>query len=218
MLVAIILGFAFGWIGSIPVAGPIAAVVVTRGLQGRFRSAVMVAVGGAVIEAGYACLAFWGFSTLLKDYPLVDPISRGLAAVILAGLGIMFLRGVARSNSQSTKATPTRNDHSDWASIAVGASICALNPTLIATWTAVVTTLHGGGFVDVHGRQAIPFALGVMCGIGGWFVALLAIIERYRQRFSDLVLARTVRVVGAGLLLLSGWFAVRFVLYFRLFA
>jgi threonine/homoserine/homoserine lactone efflux protein len=53
MLVApVALGFAFGFVGSIPVAGPIAALVLSRGLEGRARSALSLAAGAALAEAG----------------------------------------------------------------------------------------------------------------------------------------------------------------------
>ncbi len=213
MLLAAILGFAFAWLGSVPIAGPIAALVLTRGLAGRVRSAAMVALGGAIVEALYACFAFWGFSTFLKRYPLIEPISRGVAAVILAVLGIMLLRGMTE------KAPAPAGDEqaaalSEWRSFVLGASICALNPTLIATWTAVVTMLHGGGWIDLEGRQALPFGVGVLAGIVGWFLTLLAIIRRYRERFSTAAVGRVVRVIGAALLVLSSWFAFRFVRYF----
>lgn len=208
MILAAVLGFLLGFVGSVPVAGPIAALVVTHGIQGRFRAGVYVALGGALLEAAYACLAFWGFSTLLARYPVVVPISRAAAAVILAALGIGFLFG--RREPAEGELPPA---DSAWASFAVGASICAFNPTLIATWTAVVTTLHASGLVDLQGAQALPFGAGVLGGIAGWFLALLGIIRRFRGRFSRDTLARTVRVIGALLLLLAGWFALRFVQY-----
>ena len=62
--------------------------------------------------------------------------------------------------------------------------------------------------------MALPFALGCAIGIMGWFSTLLALIRRYRERFSEAILRRVIRVVG-GLLILGGmWFAWRFVAYF----
>jgi threonine/homoserine/homoserine lactone efflux protein len=208
MMLAAMLGFVFGWLGSIPVAGPIAALVVTRGLEGRLRSGAMLALGAALVEAVYACLAVWGFASLLEDFPWLELVSRGAAALVLAALGVMLWRGVLAVSSDSRDAA------SDAGSFALGASICALNPTLIATWTGAVTLLHGGGLLALQARHALPFAVGVSLGTTGWFVALLAILHRYRERLSAVVLARTVRLIGAALLVLSGWFAFRFVRYF----
>jgi threonine/homoserine/homoserine lactone efflux protein len=208
MLLAAVLGFAFGFVGSIPVAGPIAALVVTRGIQGRYRDGAYISLGGGIAEAVYAFLAFWGFATYLTDYPIVIPISRAVAAVILMVLAVVFFRW---QPSQAPSAEPPRD--SPFGSFMLGASICALNPTLIATWSGVVTTLYSTELIDFQGRQALPFALGVALGIASWFGTLLGLIRRYRARFSQLMLARMVRVIGVLLLALALWFAWRFIAY-----
>jgi threonine/homoserine/homoserine lactone efflux protein len=69
VLVAAIIGFCFGFFGSIPIAGPIAALVLQRGLVGRFRAGALIGAGAAFAEAGYAFMAFWGFSTFLEVPP-----------------------------------------------------------------------------------------------------------------------------------------------------
>ncbi|MEQ9319298.1 MAG: LysE family transporter [Polyangiaceae bacterium] len=209
MALAALLGFAFGWVGSIPVAGPVSALVVARGLEGRFSSGVWIAIGGGLVEALYALFAFWGFSTYLAAYPILVPISRGAGAVVLIALGVSFLRG----REPDAGEIPDRDD-APWASFALGAWICAINPTLIATWTAVVTALHGSGLVALETTMAVPFAIGCAVGIAGWFVTLLAVIRRYRERFSEAVLGRLMRGVGALLIVGGAWFAWRLVAYF----
>ena len=63
MALAALLGFAFGWVGSIPVAGPVSALVVARGLEGRFSSGVWIAIGGGLVEALYAASSLVSYST-----------------------------------------------------------------------------------------------------------------------------------------------------------
>ncbi|MBI4954668.1 MAG: LysE family transporter [Myxococcales bacterium] len=207
MLLAALIGLAFGFIGSIPVAGPIAALVFERGLVGRFRSGVFISLGAAVAEGAYAFLAFWGFSTYLKDYPIIEPISRAVAAAILVGLGIMF----ARYRSKPDEGSVRKSD-SAATSFALGLSITALNPTFIATWTAVVTMLYSTG-VDLSRAQAVPFSLGSVLGIVGWFATLLGLIRRYRDRFTRATLDKIVRGIGWFLLVCAVYFAVQFVRY-----
>jgi len=209
MLIAAVLGFLFGWFGSVPVAGPIAALVVTRGMQGRFRAGAYIALGGGVVEAAYAFLAFLGFSSFLTDYPLVIPISRGVAAVVLLILGITFARP-----QPARKESDIAPRDSALGSFFLGAWICAVNPTLIATWAAVVTTIYSLEVVDLQSSQALPFALGACVGIAGWFLTLLWLIRRYRERFSQKVLDRIIRGIGVGLLVLAAWFGWRFVQVF----
>jgi len=94
MLIAALVGLVAAFIASMPVAGPVAALVVRHALEGRPRSALMLGLGTGLAEGIYAFLALWGFSTFLSDYPIVIPISKIVAAVILIGLGIWFTRFV----------------------------------------------------------------------------------------------------------------------------
>ncbi|MCC6522660.1 MAG: LysE family transporter [Polyangiaceae bacterium] len=208
MLLAALIGLAFGFIGSIPVAGPIAALVFERGLVGRFRSGVFISLGAAVAEGAYAFLAFWGFSRYLTQYSFIEPLSRAVAAAILVALGIMFAR--YRSKPDDGKK---RQTDSAAASFAVGLSITALNPTFIATWTAVVTMLYSTEWIEVSGAQAVPFALGSVLGIVGWFATLLGLIRRYRDRFTRATIDKIVRGIGWFLLVCAVYFAVQFVRY-----
>jgi threonine/homoserine/homoserine lactone efflux protein len=206
MVLAALLGFVLGFVASIPIAGPISALVLRRGLEGRFRAAGWLAFGGGLAEAGWAFLAFFGFAALFVDYPLILPISRAGGAIVLTALGVSFLR--KSTGEPQVEDVP---QDSAWSSFAVGASLGALNPTLLATWTAAVTTIYATKALDFRGALALPFAVGVCSGITGWFLVLIVIIRRYRERFSYAALARTVRFIGGGLLVLAAWFVVQLV-------
>lgn len=202
MLIAAIIGFLFGFIGSMPVAGPIAALVFSRGIEGRFRSGLGVAAGGALAEGIYACLAFWGFAELLSEYPVMIHISRGVAVVVLTALGILFLR----RKPQRREAPHKR---AGWGgSLALGFTITALNPTLIATWSAAATTLFSTGLVAFRSSLALPFGLSAIAGIVAWFSLLLWLVRRYRGRFSDRSLNRLIQVMGVFLLGVAVYFVV----------
>jgi threonine/homoserine/homoserine lactone efflux protein len=211
VLIAAIIGFCFGFFGSIPIAGPIAALVLQRGLVGKFRAGALIGAGAAVAEAGYAFMAFWGFSTFLVKYPIVEPISRLLAALILLGLGVSFARYVA---PHEKKEEQPRKD-SDFKSVSLGFTITALNPTLIATWTAATTTLYSSDLIVFEPSSAPLFALGSLIGIGGWFSLLTYLLRRYRERFREETLTMVVRAVGWLIAALGLWFGYRFVAFLR---
>ncbi|MEM9877406.1 MAG: LysE family transporter, partial [Myxococcota bacterium] len=78
MLTAVVFGFVLGALGSIPVAGPISALVIARGIQGRFKAGAFIALGGGTVEAIYCFLAFWGFAQFLEEHPIIEPISLGV--------------------------------------------------------------------------------------------------------------------------------------------
>jgi threonine/homoserine/homoserine lactone efflux protein len=202
MLSAAAFGLAFGFVGSVPIAGPVSALVFRSGVEGRFNRGRGIAVGAAVAEAFYAFLAFWGFSTVLGRYEFVLPLSRVIGGIILMALGVTFLRRPSVSlepPAQAAKAEGTR-------SFILGFGITGLNPTLIATWTAIVATLYSTGLATFTTPAAGAFAIGVALGITLWFVLLLALLRRFREKFEQQVLDRMVRAMGIIIFGLGAWF------------
>jgi len=203
LVAAAILGFAFGFVGSIPIAGPIAVLVLSRGLEGRVRSALALASGAALAEAGYAYLAFWGFSGFLARFGWIELASRIASALILTGLGLHFVR---RSRAGST--APAVIDPGRSRSFLLGLTLTALNPVLIATWTAAVTAMYGSGLLRFDPAAALPFSIGAGFGITAWFAVLLGMLQRFRVRVSRDVLDRVRRGMGVVLILLGAGFVL----------
>jgi threonine/homoserine/homoserine lactone efflux protein len=213
MFIALLIGFVFGFVGSMPVAGPVSILVFGRGLQDRQRSAVYLAAGSALAESVYAYFAFWGFGALLALHPWLEPITRGAAAVILTALGLHFALKRAKDPGVETGVAPSQSGNKR--NFLLGITITALNPTLMATWGAAVTTLHSFDIVTFEASRALPFSLGVFLGITGWFTVLLWLLTRFKGRFERSTLDRTVRAMGWALAALGLFFAVRFVSYFH---
>jgi len=205
---AFFLGMVLGFVGSMPVAGPIAILVLGRGLEGRASSGMYLAVGAAIAESAYAYLAFWGFSELLSAYPVVERATRGFAAVLLLALGTHFLRRPTTSTPERPPFPPDP-EVGRKRSFVLGLTITALNPTLMVTWTAAVTFAHSLRVLSFEAGRALPFSLGTFAGICLWFALLLWLIGRYRGRFERSTLDRLLRVMGLGLLLLGLFFAVQ---------
>ena len=133
MLFALCVGFVMGLLGSIPIAGPIGALVFARGIEGRYWAAFLVAAGGGLSEAAYAALAFWGLAELLERYAWLVPIGRGISALVLIAVGIVLLRRrIEPPQTAPTTAAPRHLGRN----IVLGFSISALNPLLLANWSA----------------------------------------------------------------------------------
>lgn len=221
MLLPLLIGFAFGYIGSIPVAGPISVLVLNLGLAHDPRHALYLAVGGALAEGLYALLAFWGLSAMLARYPMVLPGSRAAGAAILLALGLVMLlrkvRGSApagatagadpqgRTPATSNPRTPNGNKRS----FALGFLITAINPTLLVTWTAAVTGLNATGLLAMDRSEALPFAAAACIGIVAWFLTLLWLVAKWRSRLSLESMGRFIKGMGAALVGLGAWMAVR---------
>ena len=193
MFWAALIGFLFGFIGSMPVAGPIALLVFGRGLENRMRSGLYLACGAAIAESIYAYLAFWGFSAFLVQYEWVVPVSRAGAAIILIVLGLHFARKKTANDAQRAAPDPNVGNKR---SFVLGFTITALNPTLIATWTAAVTMVYSLDVVKFDAGGALPFSLGALVGITTWFVTLLYLLGRFKSRFSHKTINRILRGMG----------------------
>jgi threonine/homoserine/homoserine lactone efflux protein len=206
-MLAALLGFLFGFIGSMPVAGPVAVIVFGRGIEDRWRSGFYIAIGSAVAESVYAYLAFWGFSAFLTKYKWIELVSTGAAALILSGVGLRFMFRKAPADQPADGAPRHVGKKRNFT---LGFLLTALNPTLIATWTAAVTTVYSLQIVDFDESGALPFSIGAATGIVTWFALLLYLLKRFRARVSPGVLNRVVRVMGGFLVLLALGIAVRF--------
>ena len=210
MFLALLIGFAFGFFGSMPVAGPIAVLVLHLGLEHDPRHGLYVAIGGALAESLYALLAFWGLSAMLEHYPLVLPASKAVGAFILLGIGTLLM---FRKASVALPEAPPQKRSGTKRSFFAGLLITALNPTFIITWTAAVAALHATGLLAMTRDQAVPFALGVSGGIVAWFTLLLWLVSRFRGNLSAAFLSRFMKVMGAILVVVGAWMAVRALKY-----
>jgi threonine/homoserine/homoserine lactone efflux protein len=206
-MLAALLGFLFGFVGSMPVAGPVAVIVFGRGIEDRGRSGLYIAIGSAVAESVYAYLAFWGFSAFLTKYKWIEVVSTAAAATILSGLGLRFM---FRKPPAERPPDDGKRHVGKKRNFTLGFLLTALNPTLIATWTAAVTTVYSLQIVDFDESGALPFSLGAATGIVTWFATLLYLLKRFRARVSPVVLDKVVRVMGGFLLVIGLGIAARF--------
>ncbi len=133
LLAACLVALAVGFFGSMPLAGPISIMVVSRSAAGRFGEALRVAIGGALAEGVYASVAFSCFTTFLARRPFVLPLSHAVSSALFIGLGAVF---VAWRPDRAKDARPK-----DGGTLLLGFSVAALNPTLFLTWSAVVAFL-----------------------------------------------------------------------------
>ena len=198
MILALLLGFVAGFVGAVPVAGPVAVLVLRDALAGKKHDARQIALGSALAESLYAGVAFAGIGAAFDRFPVLLPVSRIASAIILVLVGIYLM--VKHPKQEEAAEAKERKARAKWL---VGLSITALNPTLIASWTAVVAVLHGAGVASSNPRDALPFALGIGTGIMTWFLVLEALVGRYREKLAPNVVRTGVQIVG-GLLAAAG--------------
>lgn len=208
-MIAAALGFGLGFVGSMPIAGPVSLLVVQRGAAGRYRDGLLLACGAAVAEAGYCAGALYGYEFLLDRWPPLRPLLSAFGALLLIALGIHFMR---RRRPRAGGPAPSRALVTRSHEAALGFTLVGLNPSVVVSWLAVLAALHAMGLKPEGSSDRLFFVAGVGLGIVVWFGGLLAMLRRGRDRIPPIALDRMVRALG-GVLCAAGLYA----LYARFF-
>jgi threonine/homoserine/homoserine lactone efflux protein len=191
------IGLLMGIAGSMPVAGPTTALVLSLGLEGRTRAAGWVGLGSAIPEAIWSCLALFGFAALVERHAWIEPISQIISVLLLLVIGGLLVIRAGHPARVTTRASEPETSAAR--SLLIGLSLTGLNPTLIANWAAAVALVYSLGLLVPTPQLAIPFGLGVGIGIMCWFAVVLRLVDRHRARIS--ARARTLAMRGMGALL-----------------
>lgn len=195
LLFTILAGTVMGFLGSMPIAGPVAVLVLERGLIRKGREGLGVAIGAAAAESVYAFLAFWGLGTVLYSSPMLLRASR------LVGAGLMITLGIYLANRKSTPpaqatASASPSPGRKRTGFLLGLSVTTLNPTIIVSWTMVSATVHSTGLVSPGPISAVIFALSVGVGIVLWFATMLHLLHRFQSGLRPQTVDRVLNVTG----------------------
>jgi threonine/homoserine/homoserine lactone efflux protein len=119
---------------SIPVAGPIAALVVTKSLENKLRFARRVAAGASFVEFFYVFVAMFGVTFLMKFYkPFIPYLFMAGGALILFAAYKIY-----KTEFKIKKINSGKNEEVEEAKqrggFRTGAVINATNPTLFFGW------------------------------------------------------------------------------------
>ena len=195
LLLAVLLGFALSFLGSLPMTGPLALLVLDRTVSGQRRSAFWIALAGALVE-GVIAAAIAALLPLVLQYSTsIVRIARVSGAVVIFVVGLSL---VLRPQTVTRLQTSHKGQ-----SLLAGFLATALNPTLLATWTIAVTALHANGLLDGGLRAGPLFGVGVVFGVLGWFLVLVLLARAGSPERMSRYRAALGRSVGGILLLVS---------------
>jgi threonine/homoserine/homoserine lactone efflux protein len=189
-LLALLIGAVMGFVGSMPIAGPVTVLVLERSLVRRGREGLGIALGAATGETVYALAAAWGVGAFFGAYPHVLPVSRVVGALVLVALGLYLANHRRPPRSEAPTRAPQRRG------FVLGASLTLLNPTIIASWTVAVTAAHGAGLLVPGLLAAAAFAVGVGVGIVGWLAILVRILDHFQSTLKPQTVERLLHVTG----------------------
>jgi len=195
-LLAALCGFGMGFLGSVPLTGPIALLVFHRGLQGRYARGVAVGVGGTLGESIYCALAVAGVGALVENFPLAAAGLKFVSAMVLVAFGLYFLFKPPSTDQSADESVGRAPDtwHRD---LAQGFAISAFNPILLLNWTAAVGILYSMTGVSLDLSGGILFVVGASAGVATWFTLLVVILRSFQQRLPEGAIAWIQRAMGA---------------------
>lgn len=193
-MAAVLVGFLMGFIGSMPISGPISLLVFHRGMLARYRDGWAIGFGGAIAEGIYCALAILGFSAMYERFTFLASLANGLGILVLFAIGLYFALVRQENPETSSVAQPTT---ANWmGQFSLGLTVAALNPTLILTWSASAAMVYSIANLTFTTHEGIVFATSVIFGIAAWFGVLLALLRRFREHFPFLMLQRVIRSIG----------------------
>jgi threonine/homoserine/homoserine lactone efflux protein len=205
-----LLGFALGWIGSMPLAGPVSVLVVKRGLAGRARCGIALAIGAALAETGWCSAALFGYGALLDRWSWMRPAAGAVGGTLMIGIGLRMLLGRALVRDDATGPEAPRRS---WPrEFILGFSIVLVNVSVLLSWLGILAALHALGLnarldsaAPADHAYRLSFVAGVPLGIVAWFTLLLWLMAHTGSRIHGDWIRRAVRVLGGVLCAAGTW-------------
>jgi len=195
----ILAGGIMGFVGSIPLAGPVALLVMTRGLSREFAQAKLIAAGASLAEGLLAAWVFAGLGLIYSRFPGLGQAIQWLSPAVLIGIGTwFFLRGVSR---ERTAAGTAARKGTGCSAFLAGFGLVMGNPAMIGTWGGAVAALEGTGLLQADPSGAVGFGIGVCAGVFSWFLLLLRLIRCHGDLVCAPALNVLVKCIGLGLAL-----------------
>lgn len=205
-----LLGFALGWLGSMPLAGPVSVLVVKRGLAGRARCGIALAIGAALAETGWCAAALFGYGALFDRWTWMRPAAGAVGGALMIGLGLRMLLGRALVRDDPTGSEAPRRS---WPrEFVLGFSIVLVNVSVLLSWLGILAALHAlqldsrlDSLTDASHAYRLSFVAGVPLGIVSWFTLLLWLMGHTGARVRGEWIGRAVRVLGGVLCVAGVW-------------
>ncbi|MBC8154956.1 MAG: LysE family transporter [Bacteroidetes bacterium] len=184
-------GLLVSFLGTLPL-GVLNITVMRVSLRQGLRSALQFALACALVELVYSYLSVELTQSLIA-YPALKPLTDGVAALTLLGMGIYYIR------KQSTPMTDQRTIPPFY----LGALLSVVNVVAFPFWILYTTLLQAKGYVGIMNNALIMlYVLGIALGT---MAGLLPFIfgSRYLSRWVTAHQHRFDRIIGLLFVVLS---------------
>ncbi|MBC7572606.1 MAG: LysE family transporter [Spirosoma sp.] len=146
-------GLLVSFLGTLPL-GVLNITIMRVSLRQGLRAALQFAVACALVELVYSYISVELTQSLLH-YPALKPLTGGVAAILLLGMGVYYIR------KQSLPMTDQRTIRP----FLLGALLSAVNVVAFPFWILYTTLLQSNGYVGLMGDALIYlYVLGIAVG------------------------------------------------------
>jgi threonine/homoserine/homoserine lactone efflux protein len=180
-------GLMAGLAIAVPV-GPVNVLCASRTLSKGRLSGLMSGFGAATADAFYGAIAGFSITFLIEFLEREEFWIRVVGGLLLVAIGIVYFRKPA----QAAQLRPENGSvHSDFSSTLL---LTLTNPTTVLSFVAVLAGLGMGG----HRQWWLTFLLvaGIFCGSMLWWVILVLMVNRFRERFDQQAMRWMNRIAG----------------------
>ena len=168
--------------------GPINVLCASRTLSKGRISGLLSGLGAATADAFYGAIAAFSITLVIDFLHREEFWIRVVGGILLVIIGVMYVRKPPQALKHED---PGESAHSDYASTLL---LTLTNPTTVLSYLAVLTAL---GMADQR-PWWLSFLLvaGIFCGSMLWWIILVLVVNRLRDRFTDRTVAWMNRIAG----------------------
>ena len=198
-------GFLSGLLLCIPV-GPVNLTVMNEGARQGFKWALLISLGGTVMEVIYCSIAFAWFASPIFSRRYVKEAMELFGFVFMLFLGIRFLSSKSveapvhlglRAHRLQEKIGEQLHPRS---AFMIGFVRVLGNLGVLAGWIVLAASFTSHGWVTPDWPGKLACIAGVALGTYGWFVVMSYSASRGHGKLSDKTLLRMEHISGVILL------------------
>lgn len=203
IIIFYILSFWIGFLNCIPI-GPVNLEVFHTALKKQYPQALAVAFGGAIGDAFWAILAFFGISPFSKSHNMEAAFFL-FTAVVTFVLGFIILKD-SKFMTRKEEVIVVKIRSKRWAFFK-GLSLILVNPLGIVTWMIALQFLRKMNiYIPLRLNYEIIFFIVVAAGAASYFSLIVFITNKMKGFFNPKRTAAITKYLGYGLFVLSVYF------------
>ncbi len=180
-------GFMAGLAIAVPV-GPVNVLCASRTLAKGRVSGLLSGFGAATADALYGAIAGFSITFVIQFLQRQEFWIRVFGGLLLIAIGVIYFR---KPPQAPAKRSEDAADHSDFSSTLL---LTLTNPTSILSFMAVLAGLGMGG--QPASWLTLLLVAGIFSGSMLWWVILVMLVNRFRDRFDERAMHWMNRVAG----------------------